>query len=119
MKAVGIGFDRQAELDRLRTQLSLSFPLLADSDREWYRAFDVPRGSWRSVLAPRILARYARALRHRERMFRPRGDVRQLGAGVLLCGRHVVATWISAESERRPTVQEVLEAAHRAPGVAP
>ncbi len=97
----------------------MSFPLLADPERAWYQAFDVARGSWRSVLAPRILARYGRALRRRERLFRPRGDMRQLGAGVLLNGREVVATWISAESERRPPLQEVVEAAGRARGVSP
>ena len=108
---MGIGFSTQARLDGLRMELGLHFPLYSDPERRWYRALGAPRGSWRAVLAPRILRRYARAAVHGEGIPRPRDDLRQLGAGALLRDRQVVRAWVTDESERRPSVDEVLMAA--------
>lgn len=111
---VGVGFSSAERLDRLQLELGLSFPLHADLERRWYRALGVPRGSWPAVLAPRILRRYLRALARGERIPLPRDDLRQLGGDVLLCDAVIIATWVSGESERRPAIAEIVEAADAA-----
>lgn len=117
---IGIGFSSQARLNALARELGLGFPLRADPDRDWYRALAVPPGRWRAVLAPRILRRYAVGLLHRERIPLFPRDLRQLGAGALLRGPQVLHAWVTDESERRPSVAQVILAANRAtPGHTP
>lgn len=108
---VAVGFSAQDRLDALRSQLDLSFPVVSDPEREWYRALRVPRGRWRAVLAPRILGRYLRGLLRGERLPAPRDDLRQLGAGALLRRTTVVRAWVTDESERRPALAEIIAAA--------
>ncbi len=107
---VGIGFSPRDRLEELRAELGVGFPLLSDPARRWYQAFEVPRGTWRTIFAPRVLRRYLAALLRRERIPLPREDLRQLGGGILLHGRTVVARWVTDESERRPSIAEVVEA---------
>lgn len=96
----------------MKADLALTYPVLSDPERRWYRAFNVPRGSWPTVLAPRILRQYARALLA-GKLRLPREDLRQLGAGVLLRGDQAVRAWVTDESERRPPIDEVLAAARQ------
>ena len=108
---MGIGFSSQARLDALGAALGLDFALVSDPERAWYRALGAPRGSWRAVLAPRILRRYAGAMMRGEGAPWSGEDVRQLGAGALLRDREVVRIWVTDESERRPSLEDVLAAA--------
>ena len=111
---VGIGFSPQPQLDALAQELRLDFPLHADPARDWYRALAVPPGRWRAVLAPRILRRYAVGLLHGERIPLSPRDLRQLGAGALLRQTEIVQAWVTDESERRPSIAQLLDAAGEA-----
>ena len=111
---IAIGFSPQPRLDQLRAELGLTFTLLSDPGRRWYAAFNVPRGHWWTVFAPRILAAYLRLARAGYRLRWSGEDLRQLGAGVLLRSDEVVHTWVTDESERRPSLEEILDAAHAA-----
>jgi hypothetical protein len=108
---MGVGFSEQERLDFIRDELDITFPLVSDTERRWYRALDIGAGGWLSVFAPRILWRYVRLIARGYRLRRPTDDLRQLGGDVLLRDTQVVALWSGAESERRPSVDEVLEAA--------
>ena len=108
---VGVGFSEQSRLDALAAELALTFPIVSDPEREWYRALNVPRGRWRAVFAPHILRRYLQGILRGERLPSPRDDLRQLGAGVLLRETTVLRSWVSDESERRPSTAEITDAA--------
>jgi len=108
---VGIGFSPQPQLDALAKELGLHFPLHADTARDWYRALAFPPGRWRAVLAPRILRRYAVGLLHGEGLPLSRTDLRQLGAGALLRQTEIVQAWVTDESERRPSIAQLIHAA--------
>ncbi len=105
---LAIGFAAQERLDVMRDELGLTFPLISDPDRRWYAVLGATRGRWRDVYAPRILRRYLRALFRRERIPLPHDDLRQLGADVVLQDGRIVHVWSSHESERRPTVAEII-----------
>ena len=70
-----------------------------------------PAPLWLTVFAPRILWRYVRLMWRGYRLRRPTDDLRQLGGDILIQHDKVVTAWIGAESERRPSVDEVLAAA--------
>jgi AhpC/TSA antioxidant enzyme len=110
---VAVGFSTDERLAFIGEQFELTFPLLSDPDRRWYRAFAIGRGGWATVFAPRILWGYARLIFRGYRLRRPTDDLRQLGGDILLRGDEVVARWIGTESERRPSVDEVMAAARR------
>ena len=110
---VAVGFSLPERLAFIRREFELSFPLLSDRDRRWYQAFEIGPGGWTSVFAPRILMSYVRLMRRGYRLRRPTDDLRQLGGDILLRSDKVIAQWTGTESERRPSVDEVVAAARR------
>jgi len=106
-----VGFSTAERLSFIGDQFELTFPMLSDPGRRWYKAFAIGRGGWGTVLAPRILWRYMRLMFRGYRLRKPTDDLRQLGGDILLHGDNVIAQWIGTESERRASVDEVITAA--------
>lgn len=61
----------------------------------------------RAELGLRILRRSMRAFVRGEGIPWSREDLRKLGAGALLREREVLQIWVTDESERRPSVEDV------------
>jgi peroxiredoxin len=111
---VGVGFSDADRLRDLRDELGLSFPLASGPAKRWYRAFQPRRARWRELLRPVHLITALRATRAGLRQRRADGDVRQLGADLLLQNDEVVKLWSSELLEDRPSATSVIAAADRA-----
>ena len=86
----------------------LSFELISDPTKAWYKAFQPYRAGLRSLLSPRVWVLGIRALVSRRRLVTSREDVWQLGADVLLENNTVVRVWSSRQLERRPDIDEII-----------
>jgi len=102
--------------------LKLVFPLLADPERQSYRAWGLPRGSARQVWGPRVLWGYLRRLLagHRWRVSSGGQDLYQLGGDFVVDAEGKVA-WVrvSRDPDDRPSIAEVLAALDQAVAQAP
>ena len=108
---VGVGFSDEAKLRELRSELGISFPLVSDPAKRWYRAFQPRRARWRELFRPVHFLTALRAARSGLRQRRADGDVRQLGADLLLRQDEVVKLWSSELLEDRPSAAAVITAA--------
>ncbi len=108
-----VTFTDAAELARYATEHDLPFPVLADPERDAYRAFGLGRGSVARVWGWRALRRYAVIFREDgfTGLRRPTEDTLQLGgdfvvdpAGILTYG-----FWGDGPDDR-PTVDALLTA---------
>ena len=110
---VAISFSAPGRISWLQREFGLTFPILHDAERTWYEVLGARRGGWRTVFGPRILRRYVALMRRGYRLRYSSEDLRQLGGNVLLRRGEVVHRWVSDESERRPTIEQVLAMAGR------
>jgi hypothetical protein len=99
-----------AELRRLREELDLRVPLLADPAWKAHDAYGFRRGSLADAwLSPETWAAYARLVRRGARPRRPRQDPRRLGGDVVVDPQGRVAwTYRSRSPADRPSIDEVL-----------
>ena len=111
MRVIGIGFSSRESLTKLRSDLGLSFELISDPTKAWYKVFQPHRVGLRSLLSPRVWAMGIRALLSRRRLVVSKEDVWQLGADVLLEGNMVLRVWSSQQLEKRPDIDEIILAA--------
>jgi hypothetical protein len=111
IRVIGIGFSSRESLTSLRSELGLSFELISDPTKAWYKAFQPHRAGLRSLLSPRVWVLGIRALVSRRSLVASHEDVWQLGADVLLEDNTVVRVWSSRQLERRPEIDEIILAA--------
>ena len=100
----------------------LPFPVLVDSERQAYRAFDLGRTSWRQFLRPHVILGYLRLM---VRGWLPTKtvegeDIMQLGGHFVLdAARRLVFAYRSADATDRPTMKALVEAVRTAAGNVP
>jgi hypothetical protein len=114
-----VTFASQDRLAGYRRHLGLPFPLLSDTELTLYKAFGVERGTRRQVWSIGALRIYAALLLDGRRLQLPAEDVYQLGADAVVdsVGR---LSYLSLPTgpERRPTVDELVEAVRRSDHIA-
>lgn len=103
----------QALCDRF----GVSFPCLADPQREGYRAFGLKRGSWWEVaLSPTVMARGMEAAGKGHFIERPIGDVMQLPGTFIIDGEGTVRyARYARHSADHPKPAELIEALRAMP----
>ena len=62
IRVVVVGFSPMERLEFILGEFELTFPLISDPERPWYRAFEIGSGGWGTVFAPRILWSYVRLM---------------------------------------------------------
>lgn len=95
----------------------LPFPVLADPQREGYRAFALGRTSWLRMLNPLVILRYFALMVRGWKPWKPDqgDDLLQLGGDFVLDRqRRLVFAHPSNEPTDRPSMQEVLAAVRTA-----
>jgi len=103
-----------APWDRLaayRAHLDVPFPLLSDVDRRLYRLLGAQRAGRRQVWSLGTVRMYVRLIRKGRRPSRPKEDVRQMGADVVI-GRGGVLRYVllPATPASRPPIADLLAA---------
>jgi peroxiredoxin len=94
-------------------QRALPFPVIADPQRDAYRAFGLDRTSWLTIFRPDVLMRYVVFILRGwlPRKIRQGEDVLQLGGDFLLDGDgRLIYAYRSAEPTDRPAVKTLLQA---------
>jgi hypothetical protein len=81
---VTMGNPRQAEA--FRASLNSPHRFVCDPDRELYRRFELPRGSFTQMFSLKTFQRGAQATKAGHRVGKPIGDPFQLGGSVVLDG---------------------------------
>ena len=110
-----ITFTRQRNLRGYRSLLRLPYAVLADEPRRVYRAYGLGRGPWWRVWGLGTVRAYARLLRRGARLTRPTEDTLQLGGDFVVAPDGTLAyAYRSAGPDDRPSVDELVEAVHRA-----
>jgi peroxiredoxin len=95
----------------------LPFALVADPDREGYRAFGLGRTSWWTVFRPDVVWRYLRLIFRGTKPRRPGAgeDLLQLGGDFVLDAQgRIVFAHRSAEPTDRPPVEQLVRAVEQA-----
>lgn len=89
---------------------AISWPLLIDTDRNLYRAYQMERASWWSIYGPSSVANYIKLLFRGRRLRRPGRDTRQLGGDVLVDPQGIVRLhYVSESPHDRPPVADILK----------
>jgi len=110
-QVVVVTFTAAEQLRAYHDRLMLSFPILSDPDRVFYRAFELGRGSWRRIYSVGTLRMYARLLRRGRRMHRPTEDTRQLGGDFIIDTHGRVAYVHNARGpDDRPSIETLIAA---------
>jgi len=105
-----------AQLAAYREHLDVTFPLLADGDRETYHLLGAGRGSIRNVWSLGTIAMYVRLVRHGRRLRRPTEDTRQLGADAVIDRRgHLHRLWLPTGPDHRPPIADLIAAVATVP----
>jgi peroxiredoxin len=106
-----VTFTRPRNLRGYRRRLELPYPVLADEDRQCYRAYELRRAPVRRAFGLSTVRRYAELVRQGHRPQRPHEDLLQLG-GDFVVGRdgRLVYGFRSRSPDQRPAVDELLEA---------
>ncbi len=88
-------------------ELELPFPVLSDASAEVYFAFGLGKGM---LIRPRTLVAAARLVWRAKRLFRPIGDVMQVGGDFIVDGAGVVRFAHGSEDPTdRPEAPELLQ----------
>ena len=110
-QVVVVTFSEPDRLAAYHDHLALSFPILADTDRSFYRAYELGRGSLRRIYSIGTLRMYATLLLHGRRFRRPVEDTRQLGGDFVIDGAGRVAFVHNARGpDDRPSVDVLIAA---------
>ena len=112
---VVVTFTERARLAGYVEHLSLPFAVLSDELREFYRAYELGRGSWARVYGWRTMRVYRDLMRKGRRMRRPTEDTLQLGGDFVIDSAGRLA-WQhhAAGPDDRPPVSAIVEAVRRA-----
>lgn len=86
-----------------------SWPILIDESRALYKAYGMERAGWWDLLGPASWWAYIRLLLRGRRLFRPAGDVSQLGGDVLIDPTGIVRLHHNSSGPAdRPAVASLL-----------
>ena len=98
-----VTFADGSRLAGYRRHLDLPFRVLADPDRDVYRAFGLRRGRWWTVYGWSTWRRYAELVARGRRLRRPTEDTLQLGGDFVVDrqGRLAYGFWATARSTAR------------------
>jgi peroxiredoxin len=111
VEVVVVTFTDPAHLGAYVEHLGVSFPVVTDVEREWYRALGIERGTHRQVWSLGTLRKYWQLLRSGKRLQRSHEDIRQLGADVIVAPDGTIAkVFTPATPDARPAVDELLAA---------
>jgi hypothetical protein len=110
-------FTRQRNLHGYRNRNRIGYTVVTSEDRAAYRAYGLGRASvWRAY-GWRTLKRYAELLRRGRRFERPTEDTLQLGGDFVVAPDGTLAyEFRSSGPDDRPSVDELIAAAHRTQG---
>jgi len=93
-------------LARFARELKLPFPVLSDGTAEVYRAFGLGKGM---VIRSRTLLAAARLVWRAKRLYRPVGDIMQVGGDFIVDGAGLIRFAHSSEDPTdRPEAAELL-----------
>ena len=99
--AVGLG-----SLAAFVRELALPFPALSDAGEQVYSAFGLGKGM---VICPHTLLAAARLVWHAKRLYRPVGDIMQVGGDFIVDGNGIIRYAHSSEDPTdRPDVIELM-----------
>lgn len=88
----------------------LQWPLLFDSDLNFYKAYGMGNASWWSLYRPASIVKYLKLIFQGKGPGKPGKDWQQLGGDVLIDPEGVVRMhYVSADPHDRPTVEEILD----------
>lgn len=106
--AVTMGSPEQASAFRQR--LALPFPVLADPDRQAYRAFRLDLGSVAQIAGPRVWLRGIKAV-FRGGAGKPVGDVRQMPGAFVVDGEGAIRfAHYAKHSADYPSHEQIVQA---------
>jgi hypothetical protein len=112
-----VTFAAARDLGAYRRNLDLPFPVLADPNREVYRAFGVGRGSLRRVFGVGTMRLYRRLMAEGYQARAPVQDMLQLGGDFVIAPDGTLAAGFWPQSpDDRPTVEQLIDAVRRARG---
>jgi len=93
-------------LNRFSDELQLPFPLLFDANGNTYRAYRLGKGL---TIRARTPLEYARLVWREKRLYRPIGDVMQVGGDFIVDANGIIRFAYSSEDPTdRPTAPELL-----------
>jgi len=91
------------------TDTGLEFPLLIDTERTLYNAYDMPRGSMWRILNPFLWGTYLRLMK-KDKAQKPTDDIYQLGGDILISPEQKIAlNFVSHDPVDRPSIDSILE----------
>jgi len=110
-EVVVVTFTRQRNLRGYRSRFVDPLTVLADEDRQVYRAYGLGRGPWWTVYGLSTIRRYAGLLLKGRRFERPKEDTLQLG-GDFVVGRdgRLLLAFRSTGPDDRPSVDDLIAA---------
>jgi len=95
-----------------RRRFAPDLRILADEERGTYKLIGAVRGGVSELAAPNVVLKgFSRGLKNRAVQGRPIGDVRQLGATVLVMpGGRIAWSHMSHDASDNATVEEIVQA---------
>lgn len=89
---------------------NLIWPLLLDTERKLYRAYEMERGGFWSIFGPASWWGYLKLLFRGRKIKKPTDDVRQLGGDVLIDPEGEVRLhFVSKKPVDRPLISTILD----------
>lgn len=105
-----VTFQAQALEQAYVCETGLKWPLLVDSERSLYHAYDMYRGHWWNIFGPASWAIYAKLLLQGRKLRAPTGDTQQLGGDVLIDPQGIVRLHhVGNGPADRPAVATLLD----------
>ena len=88
---------------------NLNWPLLLDTNRELYRAYQMERGSWWSISNPLAIFRYVTLILRGWFPGQPGRDLRQMGGDVVVDPAGIIRLHhVSCQPHDRPSIETLL-----------
>ena len=113
---VVVTFATPERLSAYRRHLRLPFPILADTDRAFYRAYGLARASLRRVYSWATICQYIRLIARGRRLRRPTEDTKQLGGDFVIDATGRIAfAYRSAGPHDRPDIATLIATVRAAP----
>ena len=105
-----VTFETRRQAEAYVRETGLPWPLLVDSSRTVYRAYDMRRGGMWEIWSPASWGAYVDLMRRGRRVRPPTGDIYQLGGDVLVdpAGRLALHR-VERGPADRPPVSDLLD----------